>query len=133
MTNESYINAETICEMLRKLAALNLEIPITIVLDNARYQKCKLVWALAEELEIELLYLPSYSPHLNLIERLWKFVRNECLYSKYYENFDDFQKAIATCLSQANTTHQPALKSLLSLKFQSFKKVHISTDRKSVV
>lgn len=127
MTNESYINAETICEMLRKLAALNLEIPITIVLDNARYQKCKLVWALAEELEIELLYLPSYSPHLNLIERLWKFVRNECLYSKYYENFDDFQKAIATCLAQANTTHQPALKNLLSLKFQSFRKVHIST------
>lgn len=127
MTNESYINAESICEMLRKLAALNLGIPITIVLDNARYQKCKLVWALAEELEIELLYLPSYSPHLNLIERLWKFVRNECLYSKYYENFDDFQKAISTCLAQANTTHQSALKSLLSLKFQSFKKVHILT------
>jgi hypothetical protein len=48
---------------------------ITLVLDNARYQKCKLVGALAESLQIELLYLPSYSPNLNLTERLWKFVK----------------------------------------------------------
>lgn len=89
VTNTSYINAESVCQMLLKLAALNLEVPITVVLDNARYQKCQLVFALARALNIELLYLPSYSPHLNLIERLWKFVRNQCLYSKYYAEFDD--------------------------------------------
>ena len=43
---------------------------MTLVLDNACYQKCKMVWELAEFLGIELLYLPSYSPNLNLIERL---------------------------------------------------------------
>jgi transposase len=43
-------------------------IPITLVLDNARYQKCKIVEELALSLSIELLYLPSYSPNLNLIE-----------------------------------------------------------------
>lgn len=42
----------------RKLAALKLKVPITIVCDNARYQKCKLVQELADQLEIELLYLP---------------------------------------------------------------------------
>ena len=42
---------------------------ITVVLDNARYQKCKLVRRYAEVLGMELVYLPSYSPHLNLIER----------------------------------------------------------------
>ncbi len=101
--------------------------PITVVLDNARYQKCRVVFALAEALNIELLYLPSYSPHLNLIERLWKFVRNECLYSKYYADFDSFKDAIQTCLEQADTTHKKALKTLLSLNFQSFKNVHISS------
>lgn len=126
MTNESYINAESICLMLLKLEALGLDVPITVVLDNARYQKCKVVFALAQALDIELLYLPSYSPHLNLIERLWKFVRNQCLYSKYYANFDDFKDAIETCIDQANTTHKSSLESLLTLNFQSFRKVQIS-------
>lgn len=126
VTNESYINAESICLMLLKLEALGLDVPITVVLDNARYQKCKVVFALAQALNIELLYLPSYSPHLNLIERLWKFVRNQCLYSKYYANFDDFKDAIDTCIDQANTTHKSSLESLLTLNFQSFRKVQIS-------
>lgn len=126
VTNESYINAESICLMLLKLDALSLDVPITVVLDNARYQKCKVVFALAQALNIELLYLPSYSPHLNLIERLWKFVRNQCLYSKYYANFDDFKDAIETCIEQANTTHKASLETLLTLNFQSFRKVQIS-------
>ena len=96
------------------------------MLDNARYQKCQVVFAIAQALDIELLYLPSYSPHLNLIERLWKFVRNQCLYSKYYESFDEFKDAIDDCLEQANTTHKAALESLLTLNFQSFRKVQIS-------
>ena len=125
MTNESYINAESVCQLLLKLHDLDLQVPITVVLDNARYQKCKLVFALAKALNIELLYLPSYSPHLNLIERLWKFVRNQCLYSKYYAEFGDFKQAIAACLEQANTTHQAALESLLTLNFQSFEEVQI--------
>ncbi|WP_237743495.1 IS630 family transposase, partial [Pleurocapsa sp. PCC 7319] len=81
VTNETYINAETVCELLVHLSELDLDIPITLVLDNARYQKCRFVKDVAGFLGIELLYLPSYSPHLNLIERLWRFVRHECLYS----------------------------------------------------
>jgi hypothetical protein len=52
MTNQSYINAQSVCLMLLKLAALGLEVPITIVLDNARYQKCEPVLRLAETLNI---------------------------------------------------------------------------------
>ena len=55
VTNDSYINALSVCELLRKLAALNLSIPITLVLDNARYQKCQIVQDLAKSLDIELL------------------------------------------------------------------------------
>ena len=125
VTNENYLNAASICELLLRIVALNRGVPITVVLDNARYQKCQLVFGLAKALDIELVYLPSYSPQLNLIERLWKFVSNDCLYSKYYAEFDDFKGAIAAWLEKANTTHKESLATLLSLNFQLFKNVHI--------
>lgn len=121
-TNETYINAQSVCELLHKLAALGLNIPITLVLDNARYQKCAVVMALAQSLNIELLYLPPYSPNLNLIERLWKFVKKPCLYSIYYPDFTLFKQAISSCLNQCHTTYKQELDSLLTLRFQSFKK-----------
>jgi transposase len=125
VTNETYINSESICQLLRQLSALNLAIPLTLIMDNARYQKCQIVTELARELSIELVYLPSYSPHLNLIERLWKFVRNECLYSKYYLDFTAFQQAIIHCLDTAHTHKKDKLSTWLSWNFQSFKKVKI--------
>lgn len=122
VTNDTYINAESFCELLLQIAQLNISIPVTLVLDNARYQKCKIVSELAERLNIELLYLPPYSPNLNIIERLWKFVKKQCLYSKYYEDFTLFKNAITDCLAQTNTTYKKDLDSLLTLKFQIFKK-----------
>jgi hypothetical protein len=68
VANHSYINAESVCALLRQIAMAGLPRPITLVLDNARYQRCALVQALARSLHIELLFLPSYSPNLNLIE-----------------------------------------------------------------
>ena len=127
VTNATYINAESVCELLRKLAALNLGIPITLFLDNARYQKCALVFALAESLKIELCYLPAYSPNLNLIERLWKFTKKQCLYSKYYADFASFKAAIETCLAETHTTHKSTLDSLLTLQFQTFEKAQFVT------
>jgi transposase len=123
VTNDDYINSKSVCELLRKLADLGLGLPITLVLDNARYQKCALVMDLAKELDIELLYLTAYSPNLNLIERLWKFVKKQCLYSIYYTDFTAFKKAITDCLDQCHTTHKQELSSLLTWRFQSFKKV----------
>src|SRR5437763_886272 len=75
VTNDSYIDATSVCELLEKIAALGLCTPITLVMDNARYQHCRLVLQRAAALGIEILFLPPYSPNLNLIERLWKFVR----------------------------------------------------------
>jgi transposase len=100
-------------------------VPITLVMDNASYQKCNIVTALALQLNIELLYLPAYSPNLNLIERLWKFVKKKALYSKYYPNFAEFRTAITDCLKQTHTTHKKELNSLLTMKFQAFKKCEL--------
>ena len=86
VTNTTVVNTDTMCELLHKIAAEQRTGPITVVLDNARYQKCALVEDLARQLGIELLYLPSYSPNLNVIERVWKFVKSECLRTKYYAN-----------------------------------------------
>ena len=125
VTNDTYINAESFCVRLKQLAALNLSVPITLILDNARYQKCALVVTVAANLHIELLYLPTYSPNLNLIERLWKFVKKECLYSTYYANFAPFKAAIQKCLSETHTTHKASLDSLLTLNFQTFEKTQM--------
>ena len=125
VTNDTYINAQSVCELLHKISLLGAKIPITLVLDNARYQKCKIVIALAKTLEIELLFLPPYSPNLNLIERLWKFVKKEVLYSKYYPNFSSFRHAILDCLNQTHTAHKKELDSLLTLNFQVFKKCNV--------
>ena len=106
---------------------MGLQGPRTLVLDNARYQRCALVQSVAETLGIELLYGPAYSPNLNFIERLWKFVKKQCLYSKYYTDFSAFTFAMEDCLAQTQTTHKHALSSLLPLNFQSFKKAQSLT------
>src|SRR5262249_7654221 len=62
VTNLTYINSESVCQLLRKLVALGLQVPLTLVLDNARYQRCALVQSVADALGIELLYLPGTSP-----------------------------------------------------------------------
>ena len=123
ITNDTYINALSVCALLWRLAPLALEKPVTLVMDNARYQRCALVQELAGLLHIELLFLPAYSPNLNLIERLWKFVKKQCLYAKYHPDFDALKTAITQCLDQTHTVHKQALDSLLTLRFQTFEKL----------
>ena len=67
ITNETYINSESLCQFLFQLANLGLNKPIVIVLDNARYHKCKLWQQDATSVCIQLCYFPCYSPELNLI------------------------------------------------------------------
>jgi transposase len=120
VTNDSDITATSVCELLEKMALLGLQTPMTVVMDNARSQRCRLVLERAADLGIEVLFLPTYSPNLNRIERLWKFVKKECLYAKYSENFELFKQAIQDCLAQTTGRHKPALSRLLTLEFQTF-------------
>jgi transposase len=125
VANTTVVNTETMGELLRKIAAQNLMGPITLVLDNARYQRNAAVQALAAELGISLLYLPSYSPNLNLIERLWKFIKGRTLYGRYHAKFADFQNAIQQTIEQLPTSHAAQLASLMTLNFQEFKNVSL--------
>ena len=125
VTNTTVVTTETMCELLRKIAAVGLVGPVTVVLDNARYQRNKVVQALAAELSITLLYLPSYSPNLNLIERLWRFLKRKAVYGKYHPTFAAFRSAIESTLSQLGTTYAEALASLMTLNFQEFDDVSL--------
>jgi transposase len=125
VTNTTVVNTETMCELLRKIAALSLTGSITLVLDNARYQRNAAVQALAEQLGITLLFLPSYSPNLNLIERLWKFIKRRSLYGRYHPTFADFQGAIQETLNGLQSTHTEALRTLMTLNFQQFENVSL--------
>jgi transposase len=125
VTNTAVVNTETMCELLRKVASAGLVGPITVVLDNAKYQRNKVVQGLAAELSITLLYLPSYSPNLNLIERLWRFIKRRCVYGKYHPNFATFRSAIETTMGQLSTTYAGQLASLMTLNFQEFDDVSL--------
>ena len=125
VANHSYINADSVCALLRQIAAAGLPRPITLVLDNARYQRCELVQSLARLLRIELLFLPSYSPNLNLIERLWRFVKKECLASRPLPNYEAFTKAIDDCLNSLHMKYKEQMATLLTLNFQTFEEVPV--------
>lgn len=123
VTNDTYITAATVCELLHKIAALGLTTPVTLVLDNARYQRCRLVQDMARILNIELLFLPSYSPNLNLIERLWKFVKKSALNSRRHGSFAEFRGTIDNCLDQLPTAHRTSISTLMTPAFQTFENV----------
>ena len=120
ITNTTVVNTDTMCELLRAMAARGLVEPITLVLDNARYLRNAIVMALARELRIELLFLPSYSPNLNLIERLWRFTKRQAADGRYHPTFTEFRAAVEDVLSQVSTTHAEKLASLMTLNFQEF-------------
>lgn len=71
------------------------------------------------------MYLPTYSPNVNLIERFWRFVKKQCLYSKYYPDSASFQQAMMTCIQQAPRKYKKELEQLLTLRFQTFREVPV--------
>jgi transposase len=125
VTNCDYINSQSVATLLRQLASRFTDLPITVLLDNASYQRCRFVQALAAELGLELLFVPPYSPNLNLIERLWRCVKKQGLYSHYYATFAEFKQAIQDCLAEVSGKFKAQLTSLLALNFQTFENVSL--------
>ena len=125
MSNTTFISAQTIVSFLLQLRQHYGDMPLKIVLDNARYQHCKLVEETAKELNIALLFLPSYSPNLNIIERLWKFAKKTILYAKYYETPAKFHLAITDFFQGINQKYNHELKNIMTLKFQFFKNENV--------
>lgn len=124
VTNTTYITATEICQMLRTVASEYTGKKIHIVLDNAKYQKCDMVTSLARELAIELVFLPPYSPNLNLIERLWKFTKSK-LRVKYYGDFNTFKGSIDSIISGTDNIFKEQISRLLGEKIQLFDQLEL--------
>lgn len=85
------LNAESTISFLQKIeCSYPLKQKVYVICDNARYYKNKTVLEYLEQSKIEMIFLPTYSPNLNPIERLWKLMKERVLYNRYYEKFDDF-------------------------------------------
>ena len=119
--------------MSRRQSAIRREIPIDprygspevtkfiIYLDNARYHHAKLVKAWVERMRkrgvvFQLEFLPGYSPNLNLIERLWKFLKKHAL-SDWHASFESMVCSVAKVLDNLEN-YSEELKTLLSERFQ---------------
>jgi transposase len=92
---DEMLNAESTISFLRKLEnAYPIKGKIHLFCDNARYYRNKAVTNHLETSKIRLHFLPPYSPNLNPIERLWKWMKERVIYNTYYQEFDDFKSAI---------------------------------------
>jgi transposase len=96
------------------------DIKINLILDNASYNKAYDVQKLAEELNISLIYLPPYSPNLNLIERIWKFFKKKITKNNYHPTFEEFNQAVNDFFKKFNNFCDE-LKSLLTFNFEIIK------------
>lgn len=115
------INAQSTIELFKMIEEKNPDLKtIYIILDNARYNRSKLVKEYLLTSRIKLMFLPSYSPNLNLIERLWKYFKKNVLYNKYYEQVEDFRKAIFDFFEIETKNKTCELKSLMTENFHIF-------------
>lgn len=118
LITEERCNKETIKEVLYKIRnEYRNWRKIFMILDNARYNHANEVKILAKKLWIRLVFLPPYSPNLNLIERVWKFLK-KTLKNEYTPNFVDFVEKITDTCWKLNSDFKEKLFSLLNNKVQ---------------
>lgn len=121
--NTTYIDANVVKDLLKKIREkYGPGEKIYMVMDNARYQHCQAVedYAKSPEINIQIIFLPSYSPNLNIIERVWRFAKKTILYGKYFPTVKEFHETIRSFFSELNCKYQKNLESLLTLNFQRF-------------
>ncbi len=111
------VNAQTLQALIDAIRARHPAAGrIILILDNARYNHAKLVREYIENSNTELLFLPSYSPNLNLIERLWRFLKAKVL-TAYHESFEKFTGEVDKVLDNL-TDYADELASLMTENFE---------------
>ena len=119
ITSEENCNAESVIEYLELISNHYEGIPrVNLILDNVRYFHAKIVreWLEANN-HINVIYLPAYSPNLNLIERFWKYVKKNLVKNIYYKKYKVFRAKIFQFLNNVKD-HYEALKNLMVEKFE---------------
>lgn len=111
------VNSQVVIGLIEKIKPADTNEVIYIVLDNAAFHKSFLIKAYLEQNKnIRFLYLPPYSPNLNLIERLWKYMHKQVTYNRCYSSFPIFKQKILDFFDSI-ADHADKIKSLLAFKF----------------
>ena len=111
------INADSTMDVFYKIEAKHPDAEtIYIIADNARYYHACLLKDHLEGTKIQLIYLPPYSPNLNLIERYWKFFKKTVMHNHYYETFEQFKQACKSFFRKRKN-YLPELQNLLTENF----------------
>jgi transposase len=111
------INAQSAKDLFAKLEAKHpLAKAIYVIVDNARYYRSRWLRKMLKGTKIKLIFLPPYSPNLNLIERYWKFFKKIVLSNRYYETFDEFKRACESFFRKRKT-YLSELQTLLTEHF----------------
>ena len=116
--SEKTINKFVTIKLLRKLEKNQPTGKIYLILDNASYYHAKLVTNYVKrKRRIKPIFLPSYSPNLNIIERLWRFFHQKVTYNHYFETFKEFEKETLRFFKNIKK-YKPKLDTLLTDNFQ---------------
>lgn len=116
--SEKTINATSVIRLGMRLLTKHKAGKIYIILDNAKYYHAKIVKKWREKHgRIKFIFLPSYSPNLNLIERLWRFFHQKVTWNRYFENFEDFKNTSLGFFKNLNY-YDKELATLLTDNFQ---------------
>jgi transposase len=124
LTGEENCDANRVIEYLELIIKVYRRAPgINLFLDNAKYFKAEAVrkW-LEDHPKLQIQFLPAYAPNLNLIERLWRFVKEKLVKNTYYEKYKTFRAKAFQLLNHVDE-HVDEIKSLMVEKFQIVKTI----------
>jgi len=120
ITLEGMVDKEVTIATLKNIREFyNDKKEIVVIMDNAKYNRAYIVQDYAKKLYVNIKYLPPYCPNLNLIERVWKFLK-KMLKNKYIEKFEDFKLWINNFCKNFDC-YQNEIAKLISNKIQIIK------------
>jgi transposase len=79
------VNTECMCIYLEQLSNSFQDTKIILIMDQAGWHKSK---ELKTFNNIEIIYLPAYSPELNPVEKLWEWIKKECSHNFIYPDLE---------------------------------------------
>ena len=120
--NYKTINADTVIMFLQEIEHFYTQkAEIYAIVDNAKYYKNPKVLDYVNTSRINLIFLPTYSPNLNLIERFWKLLKKQVINHHYYEHFRDFQEAVLNFCNKSSPDHKALIKQFVGTKLHLLK------------
>jgi transposase len=113
------INGDSIIDFMNKLREqYSANKKLHLIVDQAGYHKSQAVKNEAEKLNINLVYLPAYSPNLNPIERLWKVMNEKVRNNKFFKSAKDFKDEINRFFNEILPKISAGLRSIINDNFQ---------------